>query len=74
MKKKKAKAKSSGPSLDETEVKDFKKLVAKLKKEKSKKELLAIVAKQPENHELVDFLAAREVLDELGVKYSKSFE
>lgn len=53
---------------------EFDEKVAELKKEKSKAELLKIVSVQPANHELRDFMAARKALDELGVKYSTSFE
>jgi len=57
-----------------TSEEEFDLRVAELKKEKSKAELLEIVSKQPENHELRDFMAARKALDELGVKYSTSFK
>lgn len=56
------------------EKKEFQVVVDKVKKEKTEAELLEIVSIQPLNHELRDFLAARKALDELGVKYSKSFE
>jgi len=53
---------------------EFDEKVAELKKEKSKAELLEIISKQPENHELRDFMAARQALDELVVEYNKSFK
>ena len=65
-KKPKSKAKTSEEEFDLR--------VAELKKEKSKAELLEIVSKQPENHELRDFMAARQALDELVVEYNKSFK
>lgn len=53
---------------------EFNKKIAELKKKKSETELLEIVSVQPANHELRDFMAARKALDELGIKYSKSFK
>jgi len=53
---------------------EFDEKVAELKKEKSETELLEIVSVQPANHELRDFMAARKALDELGIKYSTSFD
>ena len=53
---------------------EFDEKVAELKKTKSEVELLEIVSVQPAGHELRDFMAARKALDELGIKYSKSFE
>lgn len=54
--------------------KEFADKVKELKKDKTKEELLEIVSKQPENHELRDFLAARQALDELKIPYNKSFK
>ena len=56
------------------DAKAFAEKVAKVKKEKSKEELLEIVSKQPENHEIQDLLVARKALDELKVPYSNSFK
>lgn len=53
---------------------EFDEKVAELKEKKSEVELLRIVSIQPANHELRDFMAARKALDELGIKYSKSFK
>lgn len=53
---------------------EFDEKVAELKKSKSEVELLRIVSVQPAGHELRDFMAARKALDELGIKYSKSFK
>lgn len=53
---------------------EFEKKVAELKEALAPADLLKIVSRQPENHELRDFLAARKALDELGVKYSLSFK
>ena len=69
----KEKKQSKSESIDAKEEREFKEKVAELKKGKSKDELLAIVSKQPENNDLVNFLAARKALDELKVSYSKSF-
>jgi len=52
---------------------EFKAKVAELKK-RPEKELLEIVQKQPFNYELGDFMATRKALDELGVKYPKTFK
>lgn len=66
-------AKKDKPKV-KTPEEGFADLVKKLKKDKTKEELLEIVSKQPENHELNDFLAARQALDELKVPYSRSFK
>ncbi|KKM82739.1 hypothetical protein LCGC14_1316520 [marine sediment metagenome] len=55
------------------EAKAFAELVAKVKKDHSKEELLARVSKQPDNYEIAEFMAARKALDEMKVPYSKSF-
>ena len=54
--------------------KEFDEKVAKLKKEKSKEELLEIIQIQPFNHELADFSAVRKALDELEVKYPRTYK
>ena len=59
---------------EDRDAKAFQVIVDKLKKEKSKEELLKIVSIQPENHELNDFMAARKALDELKIPYSRSFK
>ena len=52
---------------------EFDERVAELKEGKSKAELLKMVSVQPAGHEIFQFIAARKALDELEVKYSKSF-
>lgn len=66
-------AKEKEPKVKSSE-EEFAELVKKLKKDKTKEELLEIVSKQPLNAELTDFIAARKALDELKVPYELSFK
>ena len=52
---------------------EFDERVTELKEGKSKAELLKMVSVQPAGHEIFQFMAVRKALDELGVKYNKSF-